>query len=191
MLSETTLCSRALVIAGGEAISSFDEGTLSADTANDLYPGVRDLVLSMHPWHFCTKTITLTEDAATPAANWKYQYSIPGDWLAFDLVSLPGSEVPIDHDIEERKLLGNFTPIAAKYRFRAKPLNWPAWFDQLAIEFLAAAFCEPITESNTKALNILERVEKITLPRCRLINSRNSSPGKFRDETLLHAHRGG
>lgn len=56
-LSSIALCSRALLKLGASTIASFDEGTAEAEVSANLYPPVRDALLSAHPWNFATGQI--------------------------------------------------------------------------------------------------------------------------------------
>ena len=58
-LSALALCSRALLKIGAQPVASLDEGTAEAEVAANLYPGIRDALLSVHPWTFATAQATL------------------------------------------------------------------------------------------------------------------------------------
>ncbi len=58
-ISSIALCSRALLKLGADTLASFDEGTAEAEVAANLYPSVRDALLSAHPWSFATGQMTL------------------------------------------------------------------------------------------------------------------------------------
>lgn len=48
-LTKIGLCSRALLKIGARTISSFEDGSAEAEVAQNLYPGVRDALLSSYP----------------------------------------------------------------------------------------------------------------------------------------------
>ena len=53
-LTALALCSRALLRLGAQPIASLTEGTPEAEVAANLYPGIRDALLSAHPWSFAS-----------------------------------------------------------------------------------------------------------------------------------------
>ncbi|HYZ32347.1 MAG TPA: hypothetical protein VE684_08710, partial [Crenalkalicoccus sp.] len=73
-LTALALCSRALLKIGAQPIASLDEGTAEAEVAANLYPAVRDALLSAHPWSFATGQETLPRLAARPVADFAYAY---------------------------------------------------------------------------------------------------------------------
>jgi len=52
--SAVQLCARALVKLGARPIASFDEATAESEVCATLYPGIRDALVSAHPWSFAT-----------------------------------------------------------------------------------------------------------------------------------------
>ena len=76
-LTALILCSRALLKLGAQTIASFDEGTAEAEVAANLYPAVRDALLSAHPWSFATGQAALVRLDATPAADFRHAFQLP------------------------------------------------------------------------------------------------------------------
>ena len=58
-LSAIALCSRALLKLGARPIAGFDEGTVEAGVAANLFPSTRDALLSGHSWSFATAQLRL------------------------------------------------------------------------------------------------------------------------------------
>ena len=71
-LSSIAFCSRALLKLGAGSIASFDEGTAEAEVAANLYPSVRDALISAHPWNFAVAQTTLPQLSSEPVADYAY-----------------------------------------------------------------------------------------------------------------------
>ena len=80
-LTALALCSRALLRLGAQPIASLTEGTAEAEVAANLYPGLRDAVLSAHPWSFATGQATLPRLVATPVADYAHAFQLPNGFL--------------------------------------------------------------------------------------------------------------
>ena len=50
--TDVSICSKALLKIGAQTITSFEDGTAEAEVAANLYPLVRDSLLSAYPWSF-------------------------------------------------------------------------------------------------------------------------------------------
>ena len=53
--SKLSICSDALILLGAKPLSSFSEGTDSAQICDRIYDDVRDFVIGMYPWSFTIK----------------------------------------------------------------------------------------------------------------------------------------
>ena len=76
-LSAVALCSRALLKLGAAPIAGFGEGTAEAEVAGQLYPTLRDALVSAHPWNFATGQARLARLAAEPLADFRHAYQLP------------------------------------------------------------------------------------------------------------------
>lgn len=79
-LSALALCSRALLRIGAQPIASLEEGTAEAEVAANLYPGLRDALLSAHPWSFATAQAALPRLVAVPRADFSHAFQLPPRW---------------------------------------------------------------------------------------------------------------
>ena len=80
-ISAIALCSRALLKLGARPIASFDEGTAEAEVAANLYPSLRDALLSAHAWSFATAQLRLPRLEAPPVADFDSAFQLPADFL--------------------------------------------------------------------------------------------------------------
>ena len=151
-----TVASRALSRLGEPAIASFS-GSDVADHVNQLYEPTILGLLSMNPWNFAQKKISLVIDPAAEPAGWGNGFTMPQ--ILIDRVGQPigfyasaGTNAPriSDYEIQNDWVYTNRSEIFCEYVRREDEADWPGYFLSLAIEALAASFAGPVTESNTK-----------------------------------------
>lgn len=150
MADAITICSNALVLLGAGAISSFEEGPAAAAAAQ-LYPGVRDSLLSKHPWRFAAATARLNRLATAPDF-WRHAFKLPADCLV--LRALRRSADPdaprIDFFARQGEdVTANEEDIWASYTRRVPEAVFPAYFSQLLTYAMAAELALPVTDSGS------------------------------------------
>lgn len=183
-LSAIALCSRALLKLGAGTIASFDEGTAEAEIAGNLYPSLRDALLSAHPWSFATAQASLPKLAAEPVADYACAYQLPADFLRALSAGLSGRGRGIDYRIAERRLHADASDVVLTYIFRPDELDFPPFFDQALIARLAAEFCIPLTESTSRS-DSLHKLAENEFRRAKMIDSQQDSPGRIEDFSLV------
>lgn len=167
-LTALALCSRALLKLGAAPIASFEEGTVEAEVAANLYPSTRDALLSSHPWGFARGQVRLPRLAASPVADYDHAFQLPADFLRG--ISTGG----VRYRIAERRLHASADEIVLTYIFRPAEGDFPPFFDQALIARLAAEFCAPVTESTTRT-QLLFRLADDELRRARLIDAQQET----------------
>lgn len=182
--SAIDLCSQALVRLGAEPISSFEEGTAEADTADALYPGVRDECLSAHPWSFATGQAELERLTAVPVADYAHAYQLPNDLLRVVSAGEDGRGRGIAYRIHEGRLHSDAERVTLTYIFRADETAWPAFFGNVVVQKLAAAFAVPLTDS-TSAAEASARAAEIALRQAKGLDAQQATPKAFEDFTLI------
>lgn len=85
----------ALYRLGKSPITSFDEGTSQAGLARELYPDVRDTLLSWQAWPFATVRQSLSRLVAVPPSDYSYYYALP---------SIPAVLRVVDIDLTSRHI---------------------------------------------------------------------------------------
>ncbi len=65
-LSDIGLSARALVRIGAAPITSFNDGSAESEIASNLFPQVRDTLLSAYPWSFASAQIALDQLVTEP-----------------------------------------------------------------------------------------------------------------------------
>lgn len=150
-----SICSDALILLGAKPISSFNDGTDESNTADRLYPDVRDSVLSMHPWSFAYKKVKLARLVTTPVSEWKYEYQLPGDRLGnpravFETSNLYARPVK-EWEIQGDKLITNYEEVYIDYPYQTPEFAMPQYFVQLLKYAMAWHLAQPVTEQEAKA----------------------------------------
>ncbi len=182
-LSAIALCSRALLKIGANTIASFDEGTAEAEVAGNLYPQVRDALLSSHPWSFATDQSTLAKLSAAPIADYQCAFQLPSDFLRA-LSAGADRGRGLDYRIAQKRLHANVDQVVLTYIFRPAEEDFPPYFDALLISQLAAEFCGPITESTTRA-ELLFKLAEDGFRRAKLIDGQQAPPRSIQNFPLI------
>lgn len=183
-LSAIALCSRALLKLGANSIASFDEGTAEAEVAANLYPPLRDALLSSHPWSFATGQVQLARLVATPVADYDHAFQLPADFLRALSAGVEGRGQGITYRIAERRLHTDAEDVVLTYIFRPDELEFPPFFDQALIARLAAEFCIPLTDSTTRS-EALYKLAENEFRRAKQIDAQQDTPGRIEDFSLI------
>ncbi len=185
-LSAITLSSRALIKIGARSISSFDDGSTEAEVAASLYPGVRDAVLSAHPWTFATAQADLPRLSGVPVADYPYAFELPPDFLRALSAGGSGRGRGVGYRIAESRLHAPSENMTLTYIFRAAESTFPAFFASALVARLAAEFCLPLTEVSSRG-EALQRQAELELRAARLIDSQQDTPRGIEDFSLIAA----
>lgn len=185
-LSALALCSRALLKIGAATISSFDEGTAEAEVAANLYPSVRDALLSAFPWSFATAQAKLPRLAAAPSADFANAFQLPPDFLRALSAGTGGQGRGAVYRIVENRLHTDAAEVVLTYVFRPSESIFPPFFDSALIGRLAAEFCIPLTE-NTSRAELLFKLAEQEMRAARLTDSQQDTPPAFQDFSLISA----
>ncbi|MCK5296665.1 MAG: hypothetical protein KAJ75_07220 [Alphaproteobacteria bacterium] len=183
-LSSIALCSRALLKVGANTISSFDEGTAEAEIAVNLYPSVRDALISSHPWSFALAQASLPRLTAEPVADFDFAFQLPTDFLRVMSAGIAGRGRGANYRLAENKLHTNVSQVVLTYVFRPDEMIFPAFFDQVLISRLAAEFCLPLTESTSRA-EFLIKISEEEFRRAKLIDAQQGIPEAIDDFPLI------
>jgi hypothetical protein len=183
-LSAIALCSRALLKIGAATIASFDEGSAEAEVAANLYPSLRDALISAHPWNFATGQTNLARLAAQPLADYAYAYQLPTDFLRALSAGVGGQGYGVPYRIAETRLHADAGELVLTYIFRPSEASFPPFFDQALIARLAAEFCIPLTESSARA-DLLYRLAEDEFRRAKLADGQQDTPLAITDFPLV------
>ncbi len=81
MPSKVDVANRALRMVGATRITSFTQGTPSANAVNDIYDEVLKELLASAEWKFAKKRSNLARSSTAPVYEYDYAYAFPSDWL--------------------------------------------------------------------------------------------------------------
>jgi len=155
--SDVKICSDAMVMLGVKEISSFDDGTTRGGIAENLYPYVRDQLLSMYRWSFSVKKVQLQQGATAPVNEWDYAYPMPSDSLTgvpiavYNSTSSGVSPINAGWEMLGSDLLTNNNIVVIDYQFTPLEAQMPTYFVNLLKTACAMYFAEPMTDQITKA----------------------------------------
>ena len=187
-LTAVALCSRALLMVGAASIASFDEGTAESEVAANLFPSVRDALLSLHPWNFATRQATLARLVAAPVADHANAFQLPDDCLRVLSAGGDGRGRGLSYAVIGRQLHCDADGVTLSFIARVPEADFPAFFDQTLIARLAAEFCLPLTESTSRA-DFLRKVAEEELKRARATDAQEDAPRAIEDFTLVEVRR--
>jgi hypothetical protein len=186
--SKIDLCSLALLKIGANSIASFEEGTAEAEVAANLYPVVRDALISAHPWNFALAQQTLAKLAIEPVADFANAFQLPPDCLHVLSAGTQGRGRGLEYRIAEHHLHTNGEIVVLTYLYRPKEIDFPPFFDMALISRLAAEFCIPLTDS-TSRWEGMRKLSEEEFRRAKLIDSQEDTAPHFEDFTLIEVRR--
>ena len=182
--SAVSICSNALLMVGAQTINSFD-GDLSdrQRLVANLYPTVRDYVLSMHPWNCAIKRVQLGPDVVPPSYDYANAFTLPPDFLRLLAVGEAGAET--DFRIEGGKILSDEALLKLRYIFKNdNEATWTPLLVMAATQAMRQVLAYPITQSASLEQLIDTAIGPI-LKRARAIDSQDQPPETLGDFRLL------
>lgn len=156
--SKEDVASQALARLGEGPISSFDDGTDFAEKVNQLYEGTILSLLSRYEWNFASTRAQLQVDGAiTPVNEWSFAFLMPtlrvvrvgNPVRVYNSTNLNARPI-FDYELEGKHIFTNHQVIVIEYIARKAESLWPGYFEELAVEALAARLALPITEIASK-----------------------------------------
>lgn len=178
------LCGRALTLLGARSIAGFDDSGAEAAVARTLYPGLRDALLSAHPWSFATRQAALAAQEVQPLGDFDFAYALPEDFLRALSAGPAGRGRGAEYVLAEGRLHADLENLVLVYVARVSEEGFPPFFAQALVARLAAEFCLPLTESTSRAES-LSRVAEQELARAKGIDAQQDRPPRFEDFPLI------
>lgn len=140
-LSETAIANMGGSILEERELTSLDDGSSFGRFVAREFGYVRDETLKAHPWHFNKALAVLAPNAAAPAFQWKYAYTLPADYIRLEPIRTVypnGPKVP--YQLMSRKVYTNTGP-ALKIIYGQKLTN-AAEFDPLFARVLGCRLAQ-------------------------------------------------
>lgn len=154
--SSLSICSDALILLGAAPISSFTEGTDSAQACDRLYPDLRDNLLSSYEWVWSVKKVSLARLATNPTNEWTYAYQLPGDMLSgvmavFETNSTYQKPLRYGWEVYGDQLFTNLETVYIDYQATVTESKMPNYFVRLLRTAMAAELALVVTDQLNKA----------------------------------------
>ena len=181
--SKLSICSAALILLGAKPLSSFSEGTDSAQICDRIYDDVRDFVIGMYPWSFTIKKTQLAQLVDSPVNEYTYKYSLPSDMLGsgvravYDSSSTGVTPINTGWEIIGNELNTDLETVYVDYQYRPTEDTMPTYFVQLLKYYMTWHIAESVTDQITKA----DYYKTI----CVGLPSENMRGGMFRQATQI------
>ena len=170
MASEVQICNLALLKFGNITINSLEDNTAQAQACKELYPLMRDELMSLHGWNFALARADISSKLAdTPAFQYDYAYQLPVDCLR--VVELYGTEAKWAREGNEF-LTNQDEEIFIRY---IKKVTTTGNFSQVFVNSLAVRLAgelvAKIKEDKNMRLELLNELERVVLPEAFRINA--------------------
>tara|TARA_R100001460_G_scaffold65074_1_gene105414 strand:- start:31 stop:648 length:618 start_codon:yes stop_codon:yes gene_type:complete len=154
--TDLSICSDALILLGAAPLSSFTEGTDTAQACDRLYPDLKNTLLSTYVWSWTLAKIQLQRLSTKPVNEWEYAYQMPGDDLTgalavFESDSTAQRSVRYGWEIYGDQLVTNMETVFIDYQQTITEAKMPNYFVRLLRTALAAELAIVITDQASKA----------------------------------------
>jgi hypothetical protein len=154
--TDLSICSDALILLGASPISSFTEGTDTAQACDRLYPDLRDTMLSTYVWSWTLKKSQIARLSTNPINEWQYAYQLPGDMLSgvlavFESNSTTERSRRYGWEVYGDQLYTNMETVYIDYQASVSETKMPNYFVRLLRTALAGELAIVITDQAAKA----------------------------------------
>ena len=170
MASEVQICNLALLKFGNITINNLNEATAQAQACKELYPLMRDEMMSLHEWNFALARADISSQLLTaPAFQYDYAYQLPTDCLR--VIELYGTAEKWARE-GNQFLTNQEEEIFIRY---IKKITTTGDFSQVFVNVLAvrlaAELVAKIKEDKNMRLELLAELERSVLPEAMRINA--------------------
>ena len=154
--TDLSICSDALILLGASPISSFTEGTDTAQACDRLYPDLRDTMLSTYVWSWTLKKSQIARLSTAPINEWEYAYQLPGDMLSgvlavFESNSTTERSRRYGWEVYGDQLYTNMETVYIDYQASVSETKMPNYFVRLLRTALAGELAIVVTDQAAKA----------------------------------------
>jgi len=181
--SQLVIINNALTLIGAETITSIADGTRNADIMSTLYATSLKSVLSECLWNFATKRAALVTAAST-VVNWYYDEEAYVYDRPTDVIRIFGVSDPVAIWREEGAyIISDTAGLGVRYvYYHNSPELYPASFIAALVDKLASDAAYIIVNSASKAQEMYEKYQKISLPNALSENSQIGAQQYMRDD---------
>lgn len=192
--SKAQIINKALVKVGARPIVNLEtDDTEESITALNIYDIALEGILSEIQWTFATKRALLATLDEEIVFNREYEtleyiYQRPIDAIRIFGVNDTGA----DWHEEGDRIVSDTAGLGVIYGFRNEnPATYSAQFVNAFSDLLASEFAYPILNSATKARELMEMYEAISLPKAAAQNSQVGTLKELNDRYWTNARHGG
>jgi len=190
-LTDVTIASRAMVLAGIGQISDFDNEDTPSVVANELYETIITAALTTTRWRFATGQQQLQRNTAAPEARWDASYQMPTNPQILLLHAVTVLDYTIKYDRYEDKIYCDAVEddvVIADYTYRPNVTEWPPYFTKAVIFELASIFAAAIATKVTLA-DALGRQAEMWYTKARNAEAQSQTTRKIKPRNLSVARR--
>lgn len=183
------VCSRASVLMGGSAISSFNDGTVEADVCDAMYEDVARAALTNTRWRFATNQAVLSRIVSPPTGRFDAAYQLPATMLMLNAITV--NDLPIEYDIYGDKAYCNAVStdtVIGDYIFRADEANWPPYFT-IAVEFTMAGVLAVSVARDPQLASLMEQKANMFMMQARRLDSQQQTTRKLNTSRFIAQRR--
>lgn len=152
---------RALQLLGAQRVQSTSDTVKNALACRACYEPIRDKLLEMHVWRFALKQASLAADSPAPDWGKAGSFTLPTDFMML-APDYEEDQYDKDWEIQDGKIFTDEgAPLLLRYvsKVTVPSIMTPTFRELLATE-MAAAMCEELTQSNTKKVDLSDKVDK-------------------------------
>jgi hypothetical protein len=154
--TDVSICSDALILLGAEPITSFTDGSDSAQACSRLYPDLRDTIISSYVWSWSLKKSQIARLSTAPINEWQYAYQLPGDMLSgvlavFETAGTTERSRRYGWEIYGEQLFTNMETVYIDYQQSIVESKMPVYFVRLLRTAMAAELAIVITDQAAKS----------------------------------------
>lgn len=164
MADEVGMCNRALALVKvNKRITALTQtNSKEAEVCALQYTEARDYLLERHDWNFAARRVRLAQDSTTPATEWSYAYSLPGDFIKLtkvaDNTNMSGK---VRYRLEGGLILTDAPQLYLKYVRRENDPNlMPPTFRVALEHLLASRLSVALTNNRTQSAELRDEFEK-------------------------------
>lgn len=157
--TDVKIASDAMILLGVAEIASFGDGSTRGGIAENLYPFVRDQLLSMYRWSFSMKKQQLARGATAPINEFQFAYPMPSDAVTgvpvavFNSTSTGVASINSGWEMLGADIVTDQTVVVIDYQFTPLEAQMPTYFVNLLKTACAMYFAEPMTDQISKAMH--------------------------------------
>lgn len=150
MVSEVSLCNRALDLVGGSTINALTEESTAAKLCNRHFADARDELQIMHKWDFCTDIVTLNRLVSVPAAKWAYSYQLDASHIkVWGFANDDSGQIKYQVTADNVLMTDEATAIVEVTKRVTNPSKFEVAYNNCFIYLLASRIAYKIADSRT------------------------------------------